>query len=69
MENNELMEYIQRIVDEKVASDDWDKKIDGQPENLVSNLLYEYSSSIEILTEGKITSKQIIDKLSTQMED
>ena len=65
--DNELIEYIQKIIEEKTSNGDWDKTIDGQSNNLVKNLLYEYSSSIEKLTEGKITSRHVVDKLSNNM--
>ena len=65
--DNELIEYIQKIAQEKIDSGDWDKGISGQDDALVENLLYEYSSSIEKLTEGKITARQVIDKLSKNM--
>lgn len=65
--DSKLIEYIQKIVDEKNALGEWDKGVEGQSQNLVTMLLYEYSTSIENLTEGKITSKQVIDKLEKNM--
>lgn len=65
--DNVLIEYIEKIVHDKIDSGDWDKSIRGQDDTLVENLLYEYSSSIEKLTEGKITARQVIDKLSKNM--
>ena len=65
--DGKLIEYIQSIVEEKSQSSQWNKGIVGQSENLTTMLLYEYATSIEKLTKGKIIGRQVIDKLSTQM--
>lgn len=65
--NSQLIEYIQGIVKEKQLSGDWDRGIQGQSQNLVTMLLYEYSTAIEKLTDGKVSSKSIVDKLSNQL--
>ncbi len=66
-ENGNLIEYIQQIISQKQSLGDWDLGINGQSDNLVAILMYEYASSIEKLTRGKYTAKQVIDKLSDQM--
>ena len=66
-ENSDLIEYIQHAIDEKQNTGDWDIGIDNRSDNLLSMLMYEYASSIEKLTDGKLTAKQVIDKLSNQM--
>lgn len=66
-ENGDLIEYIQQILNEKQNAGDWNLGINVQSDNLLSMLMYEYSSSIEKLTDGKFTAKQVIDKLSNQM--
>jgi hypothetical protein len=65
--DDELIEYIEKAVKAKVSTGDWDKGIADQSGSLVSMLLYEYSSSIEKLTDRKIPAKQVIDKLSNKM--
>ena len=65
--DDKLIEYIEKTVKEKVSTGDWDKGIADQSGSLVSMLLYEYSSSIEKLTEGKIPAKQVVDKLSSNI--
>ena len=62
-----LIEYIENIVQEKYNLNQWDKGLDGNSQNLTTMLMYEYASSIERITEGRITSKGVIDKLSAQM--
>lgn len=66
-DNKGLIEYIKGIVEDKSQKDQWDKGINGQSDNLTTMLLYEYSTAIEQLTNGKLTAEQVIDKLSTQM--
>lgn len=66
-ENGDLIEHIQHTIDEKQNTGDWDIGIDNQSDSLLSMLMYEYASSIEKLTDGKLTAKQVIDKLSNQM--
>lgn len=66
-DNKGLIEYIKGIVEDKSQKGQWDKGIDGKSDNLTTMLLYEYSIAIEQLTKGKVTSRQVIDKLSTQM--
>ncbi len=66
-ENSDLIEYIQKVIEEKQKAGDWDTGIKGQSDKLISVLMYEYASSIEKLTEGKYPAKQVIDKLHDQM--
>ena len=66
-ENSDLTEYIEKIVDERKEAGDWDLGIGGQSSNLLPMLMYEYASSIEKLTNGKLTAKYVVDKLSSQM--
>jgi len=65
--DQDLIKYIENIVNEKSMNGQWDRGIEGQSENLTTILLYEYATSIEKLTNGIITSKQVVDKLSNQM--
>ncbi|MBR2743984.1 MAG: hypothetical protein IKE01_01630 [Clostridia bacterium] len=67
-ENGDLIEYILHAIDEKQKAGDWDFCIDSKSDKLLSVLMYEYVSSIEKLTDGKFKAKQVIDKLSNQME-
>lgn len=66
-ENSDLIEYIQKVIEEKQKAGDWDTGIKGQSDKLISVLMYEYASSIEKLTDGKYQAKQVIDKLHDQM--
>lgn len=67
MGNNFLSEYIDKIVEEKYLSGAWDKTAKGQPDNLVSNFLYEYSTSIEKLTKGNIKAEEVVNRLAENM--
>lgn len=58
--------YIDNIVEEKYKSGQWDKGINGR-ETLTSDLLYDYATSIETLTKGKMSFEQVINKISTNM--
>ena len=62
-----LFEYIGRLVDEKAREGKWDKGIDGSSEELTQMLIYEYATSLEKITKGKVSAKFVVDKLSSQM--
>lgn len=62
-----LIEYINSIVEDKNQKGQWDNGINGQSDNLTTMLLYEYATSIEKLTKGKVTSKQVVDKLAKHL--
>lgn len=66
-DNKDLIEYIIDTVEKKYKNGQWDKGIVGQTDNLTTMLLYEYATSIEKLTKGKLTANQVVDKLSNQM--
>ena len=66
-ENSYLIEYIQKIAIEKQKSGDWYLGILAQSPNLLVILMYEYATSIEKLTSGKISAQQVVDKISSQM--
>ena len=66
-DSGHLIAYIQDIVEQKAREGEWDKGIDENSQNLTTMLLYEYATSIEKLTEGKMKSKDVIDKLAKQM--
>lgn len=61
-----LIKYIQKTINEKNYTGDWDLGID-KSDVLLSMLMYEYSLSIKKLTGEKITAEQVIDKLADQM--
>ena len=62
-----LFEYIGRLVDKKAREGKWDKGIDDESEDLTQMLIYEYATSLEKITKGKVSAKFVVDKLSSQM--
>lgn len=66
-EDPKLFEYIGRLVDEKAQEGKWDKGIDDESEDLTQMLIYEYATSLEKITKGKVSAKFVVDKLSSQM--
>ena len=66
-EDPRLFEYIGRLVDEKAQQGKWDKGIDDESEDLTQMLIYEYATSLEKITKGKVSAKFVVDKLSSQM--
>lgn len=66
-EDPRLFEYIGRLVDEKAQEGKWDKGIDDESEDLTQMLIYEYATSLEKITKGKVSAKFVVDKLSSQM--
>ena len=66
-ENKELLDYIRKIVSEK--ENKWDKGINNNSNSeLLTMLLFEYSTGIEKITGGKVSSKYVIDKLNSSLE-
>lgn len=66
-EDPKLFEYIGRLVDKKAREGKWDKGIDEKSEDLTQMLIYEYATSLEKITKGKVSAKFVVDKLSSQM--
>ena len=66
-EDPKLFEYIGRLVEEKAQEGKWDKGIDEESEDLTQMLIYEYATSLEKITKGKVSAKFVVDKLSKQM--
>lgn len=66
-EDPRLFEYIGRLVDKKAKEGKWDKGIDDESEDLTQMLIYEYATSLEKITKGKVSAKFVVDKLSSQM--
>lgn len=66
--NAELLGEIERIIKEKNSNGLlWDKGIENESQNLLAVLLYEYSLSIESLTNGKLEAVDVVNKLATEM--
>ena len=63
-ENPDLFLQIKERVEGEA---NWDKGINPETEGLTIMLLYEYSTAIETMTNGKISAVEVIDKLSSQM--
>lgn len=66
-ENSDLYKYIEDIVNKKAKEGIWDKGIDGESQDLTTMLLYEYASSLEKITDGNVSAKFVVDKLSREM--
>lgn len=66
-EDPKLFEYIGRLVEEKAREGKWDKGIDDESKDLTQMLIYEYATSLEKITKGKVSAKFVVDKLSSQM--
>ena len=66
-EDPKLFEYIGRLVYKKAQEGKWDKGIDEESEDLTQMLIYEYATSLEKITKGKVSAKFVVDKLSSQM--
>lgn len=66
-EDPKLFEYIGRLVYKKAQEGKWDKGIDDESEDLTQMLIYEYATSLEKITKGKVSAKFVVDKLSSQM--
>ena len=66
-EDPKLFEYIGRLVEEKAQEGKWDKGIDDESKDLTQMLIYEYATSLEKITKGKVSAKFVVDKLSSQM--
>lgn len=66
MQKSHLLKYIQEIVQKQNQIGKWDK---GPKENnnLTEILIYEYATSLEKITKGKISSQFIVDKLAKQL--
>lgn len=64
-ENLELLDYITQVIEQKNGS--WENGIEDGPQNLTTMLLYEYATSIEKISKGKLTAEFVIKKLANQM--
>lgn len=65
--NAELLSEIERIIQDKNSEGLWDKGIQNESQNLLAVLLYEYSSSIQSLTSGRIKAIDVVNKLASEM--
>lgn len=60
-----LWDKIGKIIEEKEGK--WDTGLDDSTSELTQMLVYEYATSLEAITEGKLTAEFVIDKLSKLM--
>lgn len=60
-----LFEKIQNIITCKEGK--WDTGLPGQNQELTAMLLYEYATSIEKISKGKLSAEFVIDKLAQNM--
>lgn len=63
--NNQLIEKIKEVCSKK--QEKWDLGIEGNSQNLTYLLIYEYASSIEKISNGKLTAEFVIEKLAENM--
>ena len=61
-ENNRLWTKIGEVIDTKAGK--WDRGVEGQNPELTQMLIYEYATSLEAITHGKLTAEFVVDKLS-----
>lgn len=59
---NGLWTRIGEEIDSK--SGKWDRGVEGQSPELTQILIYEYATSLEAITHGKLTAEFVVDKLS-----
>ena len=67
MKKSHLLKYIQEVVQVQNQIGKWDN---GPKENnnLTEILIYEYATSLEKITKGKITSQFVVDKLKIDIK-
>ena len=64
-DSRDLIDKIKRII--KAQDGKWDLGIDESSKDLTAMLLYEYSTAIEKMTDGKISAEFVIRKLTNNM--
>lgn len=64
-DSRDLIDKITRII--KAQEGKWDLGIDESSKDLTAMLLYEYSTAIEKMTDGKVSAEFVIRKLTTNM--
>ena len=64
-DSRDLIDKITRII--KAQDGKWDLGIDESSKDLTAMLLYEYSTAIEKMTDGKVSAEFVIRKLTTNM--
>ena len=62
---NGLWERIGNVVESKGGK--WDKGIEGQNSELTRLLIYEYATSLEEITSGKLSSEFVVEKLASTL--
>lgn len=60
-----LWDKIGEVIDAK--GEKWDKGIEGQNPELTQMLIYEYATSLEAITHGKLRAEFVVDKLDRTM--
>ena len=60
-----LFEKISTVINEKNGK--WDSGIESQNQELTAMLVYEYATSIEKISKGKLTAEFVIEKLAQNM--
>lgn len=64
-ENSSLWNKIDKVIETKGAK--WDKGVEGQSPELTQLLIYEYATSLEAITHGKLSAEFVAEKLSSTL--
>ena len=64
-DSKDLIDKITRII--KAQDGKWDFGIDESSKDLTAMLLYEYSTAIEKMTDGKVSAEFVIRKLTSMV--
>ena len=59
---NGLWEKIGEVIGSKNGK--WDRGLDGKSQELTQMLIYEYATSLEDITRGKLPAEFVLDKLA-----
>lgn len=62
---NGLWTKIGEVIESKGGK--WDKGVEGQDSDLTRLLIYEYATSLEAITGGKLTAEFVVEKLSNTL--
>ena len=64
-ENSSLWNKIGKVIETKGAK--WDKGVEEQSSELTQLLIYEYATSLEAITHGKLSAEFVVEKLASTM--
>ncbi|MBR3613920.1 MAG: hypothetical protein IKL55_01940 [Clostridia bacterium] len=64
-DKNGLWSKIGDVIDAKAGN--WDRGVEGQNQELTQMLIYEYATSLEAITNGKLKAEFVVDKLASTL--